>query len=214
MPCHHKFINDLQLQYVDWEVKTLFIGTFNPGWSVCPNNNADWFYGRTQRNEFWCILPTVHLEASLLNGNRNNWIDFCRKNNIAVTDILESINNADPANEAHKQAICRFKDDELAQFDVTINDIPAILENHPSIKQICVTRQTLPPFWENCFTNLVQYINQNPQRQIEVRYLRSPSRGARNGVVGPFCQFVAGRWIEQGYLINPTPANQELNHIL
>lgn len=30
MACNHKFENDLQLQYVDWDVKTLFIGTFIP----------------------------------------------------------------------------------------------------------------------------------------------------------------------------------------
>jgi hypothetical protein len=204
MPCHHKFIQDLQLQYVDWEVKTLFIGTFNPGWSECANNYAEWFYGRTQRNEFWCILPTIHENVSLLNGNRNSWIEFCRRNGIAITDIVASINDADPAIAAHRNAICKFKDAELPNFDITINDIPAILENHPSIKQICITRQQpLPPFWDNCFTELYLYLEQNPQREIELKYLRSPSRGARRGVVGPFCQFVAARWLAQGYLINP-----------
>ncbi|MEY4604366.1 MAG: hypothetical protein RIT43_1658, partial [Bacteroidota bacterium] len=69
MPCNHKFIKDLQLQYVDWEVKTLFIGTFNPEWEECASNYAQWFYGRTQRNDFWCILPTVHGTNSLISGN-------------------------------------------------------------------------------------------------------------------------------------------------
>jgi hypothetical protein len=204
MACVHKFINDLQLQYVDWKPKTLFIGTFNPGWSECQNNNANWFYGRTQRNEFWCILPTIHGHLSLLGGDRVIWIDFCRKNGIAVTDILEEIVDANPMDNEHRQIICKFKDDALEDFEVRINDIPRILENHKSIKQICITRQQpLPDFWDDCFIPLFQYLDENPQRQIEVKYLRSPSRGARRGVVGNFCDFIANRWVQQGYIINP-----------
>ena len=95
MACEHKFIADLQLQYVDWEVKTIFIGTFNPDWKECANNNATWFYGRTQRNEFWEILPLIHKQPSLIDGDRNSWSEFCRKNKIAITDILSRINDAD-----------------------------------------------------------------------------------------------------------------------
>jgi len=58
MACDHKFIEDLTIQYADWTVRTLFVGTFNPGWTEC-NNAAQWFYGR-KRNEFWCILPKIH----------------------------------------------------------------------------------------------------------------------------------------------------------
>jgi hypothetical protein len=204
MACQHKFHKDLQLQYVDWEVKTLFIGTFNPGWQECPNNNADWFYGRTQRNEFWCILPTIHQMGSVLNGNRAAWIKFCSEHNIAITDILESIDNADPTIEEHRNIICKFKDDALEDFDVTVNDIPRILENHSNIKQICITRQQpLPDFWEDCFIDMYDYINKHPERAIQIKYLRSPSRGARKGVVGPFCNFVSARWLHQGYIVNP-----------
>lgn len=204
MACPHKFSNDLQLQYVDWEVKTLFIGTFNPGWIECPNNNANWFYGRTQRNDFWCILPTVHNQASLLNGDRNSWIEFCRKNNIAITDILETLNNADPLIDEHRSIICKFKDEELEQFDITTNNIALILEQFRSIKQICITRQNpLPVFWEERFRGMFQFLDNNPQRGIQVRFLRSPSRGSRRGVVGNFCHYLANRWLQQGYLINP-----------
>jgi hypothetical protein len=91
MACEHKFINDLQLQYVNWKPKTLFIGTFNPEWLECENNSAQWFYGRTQRNEFWNILPTTFGQPSLLEANRLAWINFCREKEIAITDILSSI---------------------------------------------------------------------------------------------------------------------------
>jgi len=204
MACQHKFINDLQLEYVNWKPKTLFIGTFNPGWSECPNNNASWFYGRAQRNEFWCILPSVHQQQSLLSGNRAIWIEFCRKNEIAITDILRTVIDADPENEAHQKIICKFKDDALEDFDVETNDIPAILQNHPTIKQICITRQEpLPDFWEECFIDMYEYLERNPERLINVQYLRSPSRGARRGVIGNFCNFIATRWISQGYQVNP-----------
>ncbi len=203
MACKHKFIDDLQLQYVDWEVKTLFIGTFNPGWLECPNNTANWFYGRTQRNEFWHILPCIYKQPSLMDGDRNSWITFCRKNSIAITDVLENINDADPTVEAHRNIICKFKDDALEDFNVTINDITAILQNHKSISQICITRQQpLPDFWKECFKDMFEFIKNNPRRSIQVKYLRSPSRGARRGVVGNFCEFVANRWIEQGYQIH------------
>jgi len=132
MACNHKFLNDLQLQYVDWKPKTLFIGTFNPEWQECENNYAQWFYGRTNRNEFWCILPGTFGQPSLLEGNRLLWINFCRQNKIAITDILSSI-DVDVNNHNHLNAICRFKDEDIANFEVTVNNIPAILDNFPTI---------------------------------------------------------------------------------
>ena len=201
MPCLHKFIGDLQLQYVEWEVKTLFIGTFNPDWKSCISNNSKWFYGRTNRNEFWCILPTIHEQQSLLTGNRRIWIDFCRRNQLAVTDIIESFDEADETNPQHREAICGFKDEKLVTFEPNNNDIPAILEAHPTIKQVIITRQTLPKFWKACFTDTFDWIYHHPQRQIQIKMLRSPSRGAIKGVIGNFCDFVGNRWLYQGYTV-------------
>jgi hypothetical protein len=202
MACNHKFIDDLQLQYVDWSPKTLFIGTFNPEWSECDNNNAQWFYGRIQRNEFWCILPKIFGHPSLLTYNRESWISFCRKNEIAITDILSTI-DAEIDNPSHLNAICKFKDDDISNFDVTVNSIPTILDAFPSIKQICITRMSFNEFWEDCFMDTIQYIQTHPERNLKLKYLRSPSRGARRGVTGNFCEFVSNRWIEQGFAINP-----------
>lgn len=196
--CNHKFIYDLQLNYVNWEVKTLFIGTFNPDWEVCNNNYAKWFYGRTKNNDFWCILPKVFGKQSLTSGSHEDWKNFCREHKIAITDIIESI-TADP--EIHKEEICKFQDDKLEKFDKRINNIPRILELYPTIEQICITRQTLTPFWTNCFSDTLHYIKSVPNRSIKVRMLRSPSRGALKGVEGNFCNFIANRWIEQGFKI-------------
>lgn len=200
MPCKHKFAADLDLGYVDWEVKTLIIGTFNPEWKSCKNNSAQWFYGRTTRNEFWSILPKVHGEPSLLTGHRSQWLEFCKRNGLAITDIIRSLKNADENVASHREVICKFKDDDFAQFDIEVTDIPSILEKHPSIKQLCLTRQTLGPIWNQCFADTFKWINSNRARNINSRFLRSPSRGARKGVVGPFADFVANRWKEQGYI--------------
>ena len=177
MACEHKFINDLQLQYIDWKPKTLFIGTFNPIWKECENNYADWFYGRVSKNEFWCILPKIHINQSLINGNRKDWIEFCRKNHIAITDIIKSVPNANLQIEAHKKAICKFKDNDLANFEFEINNIPNILEKNKSIKQICITRKTLSAFWENCFQDLIEYVHKHPE--ITLRFLSATPKSCR-----------------------------------
>ena len=199
MACNHKFMTDLALDYVDWSPKTLFIGTFNPEWNL-GNNYAEWFYGRTQRNSFWCILPNIFGEKSLLSGNRSAWISFCGKHQIAITDILVSI-NANEQNQKHREVISKFKDDDLEQFEVSINDIPALLKKFPSIKQVCITRQTLDGFWGTQLQETITFLNK--QHNIRLLPLRSPSRGARRGVVGDFCEFISKRWQEQGFLINP-----------
>lgn len=199
MPCHHKFINDLQLQYVDWEVNTLFIGTFNPGWESCDNNYAQWFYGRVQRNKFWCILPACHNQPALINGNRGIWIDFCSEHRIAITDIVEKLANADEFNPGHRNLICNFKDEYLNQFGVVLNNIPAILEANPAINRICITRATMNAVLNEWFAPTRAWMMANPQRQIQWLQLRSPSQGARRGVVGPFCEFVKNQWLAAGY---------------
>jgi len=198
MSCNHKFSNDLQLEYVDWEPLTLFIGTFNPGWKECKNNYALWFYGRTQRNNFWCILPTLYGQQPLLNGNRETWINFCRLNKIAITDLIYSI-DADVNNQNHREKICKFRDDSLTNFKITTNDIPAILKKYPTIKQVFITRQTISKSLKLCLTDTLNYLQQDQNRQINLIYLRSPSRGAIKGVVGNFCHFVSEKWIEQGF---------------
>ena len=95
--CPHKFIYDLQLDYVEWEVNTLFIGTFNPGCCANEDIEADWFYGRTQNNMFWDTLGYIYENNPLLGqqGNPELWIAFCRKHKLAVTDLISKINDVD-----------------------------------------------------------------------------------------------------------------------
>jgi hypothetical protein len=200
MSCEHKFLNDLELAYSDWEIRTLFIGTFNPNWNSC-SNESNWFYGRTKRNAFWCILPTIHEGQSLINGNKQDWINFCKRNRIGITDIITSISDANEDNPIHRNYICKFKDDKLENFDINITNVPQILDRYVNIKQVCITRQTLSEFWEDIFTELFIWKNEHPERVLDIIHLRSPSRGARKGITGNFCEFVSNRWLQQGYRI-------------
>lgn len=197
MPCNHLFHQDLQLQYVDWEVRTLFIGTFNPGW-ILPNNYAEWFYGRTGNNEFWSILPTIHTGESLLNEDAETWKNFCRGHHIGITDIITSLTNADEHNPEHVMMIKGFKDHNLAAFAKLQTNIPQILENYPRIEQVCITRKTLPPLWRELFQSTFDWVQAHPERNIQIKRLRSPSRVARRGVVGNFTDFIANHWQQVG----------------
>ncbi len=62
---------------------------------------------------------------------------------------------------------------------------------------------TLPEFWEDCFMDIIQYIQNHLEKNLRLKYLRSPSRGARRGIIGNFCEFVSHRWIEQGFETTP-----------
>jgi hypothetical protein len=99
MACSHKFAEYLNLERIDFEPTTLIVGTFKPGWENI-NNNAPWFYGRThdlngnQNNNFWDVLPRLYEEQSLINNDHNAWKDFCSRKKIAITDIIQKIEDA------------------------------------------------------------------------------------------------------------------------
>ena len=63
MACNHKFQNELSLQGLDYVPTTLIVGTFNPEWPE--GNNARWFYGRTDNNYFWDLLPKMFGDEGL-----------------------------------------------------------------------------------------------------------------------------------------------------
>ena len=100
MPCIHKFFsenNHLPNEnglIPNWEINTLFIGTFNPSiqWNI--NNNAVYFYGRT-RNYFWRLLS--EFTCNMLPVNKTDYhtiFSFLRHYKIGLTDIIFRIKNA------------------------------------------------------------------------------------------------------------------------
>lgn len=163
MACDHKFRNQLYLRGLDFEPETLIVGTFNPSWPE--GNSAEWFYGRThdeygnQNNNFWDVLPRIYSESSLINASVNDWKAFCRRHQIAITDLIDSIGDADEQNPQHVNLLRNFSDKNIAKEFTrhsTVN-IVQILRDHPTIQNIYLTRGTGETFWRRLWRPVVQY---------------------------------------------------------
>lgn len=152
--CPHKFKKDLQLDYVTWKVTTLFIGTFNPG--CCQEkNNADWFYGRTERNMFWNTLGYIYEQNPLLGteGNPEQWKAFCKRRQLAVTDLITLVKKV--IAEDLEETLCKnFSDKKLEPFILEGNfvstEIENLITNSPKLQHLkCVylTRTTTNGAW-------------------------------------------------------------------
>ena len=136
MPCIHRFVNDLN---PNEPLKYLFIGTFNPSWDRPQNDNANWFYGR-QYNDFWFIMPQVFGHPSLMHRNfrtnRDFLIHWCNQNQIGLTDVIQSINDANINNEHHREIILGVNDNAFDIFNEIIpTDIAAII--NANVETLC-----------------------------------------------------------------------------
>jgi hypothetical protein len=142
MPCLHRFCKWLSLpdDKIDWQVKTLIVGTFNPAWTG--NNEAAWFYGRTSNNYFWEVLPRLYGLPSLLKATPTEWKAFCRANHIGLTDLISSVEDADENNTEHVKIISTFSDAGLVTHfnKFAWTDIAAVLDQHPAVTNIYLTR--------------------------------------------------------------------------
>jgi len=108
MPCIHKFKNYLDLGKLDFEPKTLIIGSFNP--ALPTGNSAEWFYGRTDGNCFWDVLPGLYNQPSLQHATPDQWKQFCHDHKIALTDLISAIDDADPLKKEHFKILAGFSD--------------------------------------------------------------------------------------------------------
>ena len=177
MPCHHKFIDYLNLDRIDFQPTDLVIGTFNPGWGNL-NNQADWFYGRRRNNYFWDALPRLYENVNLRHQPSFTWKQFCSRNSIAITDLLRSINDADEQNPAHRRALSKYEDSKIARSfeNFTPVDVVGILQKHRSIQHVYLTRQTGIPLWDDFWLTITNYCDQN---DISHQTLLTPSGHAR-----------------------------------
>ena len=216
MACIHKFADYLDLNLLDFEPTTLIVGTFNPGWDNI-NNNAQWFYGRThdahgnQNNNFWDVLPRLYNEPSLINGTPQQWRTFCSRKQIAITDLIATIDDADPTNPNHNQLMTGFADDDIANnfYDFDLVNIVRILRNHPTINNVYVTRGISETFWKNKIWSLKRYCENN---QISLKPLITPSGYAymqqgRHNRLNPNNQlnlqdYILMRWQNEWHPIN------------
>ncbi len=90
----------------------LVIGTFNPDYQSYPveSNNAEWFYGRTEKNKFWRYFPSALTGNSLhpqddTIGGALSWKQYCVTNRVVIIDMLKSID--------HDLVLTSQKDGEL-----------------------------------------------------------------------------------------------------
>jgi len=177
MPCNHKLIRDLDIERIDFEPTTLVVGTFIPEW---PANNVEWFYGQTHdaegkpSNNFWDILPRIYGEPGLIDATPAQWKQFCRNKLIAITDLISSIDDADPGNPEHVKVLAGYADKAIVyNFDdfVFVN-ITEILRRHPTIRNVYMTRGITEAFWRHIWNPVMQYCSLN---NLHERRLLPPS---------------------------------------
>jgi hypothetical protein len=199
MPCPHKFLEDLNLDRLDFEPETLIVGTFNPAWPA--NNQAAWFYGRTARNYFWDVLPSIYGEPGLRNipmhERPHSWKNFCSRNKVAITDLIRCINGA---NENEDELLLgNYRDDVIAAnfHDFEFTDIIGLLQRFPSIKNVYLTTQANIPLFNDLWSTIEEYCH-NHQQDYNCRRLLTPSGGAR---------FQMQNYIPQNVVIQPMLAN-------
>lgn len=215
MACIHKFEKELDVTHLDYEPETLIVGTFNPAWPI--ENKAEWFYGRTHddygniNNNFWDVLPRVYGEQSLINGKIQDWKMFCKNKKIAITDLITEIPEADELNPVHKKLLQGYSDSNIAKKFINhhLTDIIKILEDHPSIKNIYLTRGIGEKFWKQLWQPIANHAKSN---QLHERQLLTPSgyafyQQAVHNRKNPGCRYdllkdyILMRWKEKWHLL-------------
>lgn len=170
MPCNHKFIEYLNLKRLDFEPTTLIVGTFNP---AIDGNKADWFYGRFDNN-FWDVLPRLYGEESMRCSKPKDWKAFCKRHRIAITDLLESIDDADMGNELHIGKLKSYSDKSIIEaFKIHSKvEIVDLIKSNPSIKNVYLTRGISDSFWKNLWKPVMQ---NSKQHDLHESTLLTPS---------------------------------------
>lgn len=170
MACEHKFKKYLTLNKLDFEPTTLIVGTFNP---KIEGNKAEWFYGRFDNN-FWDVLPRIYNKNSMRCSTPKDWKVFCKEHHIAITDLIESIEDADMNNEIHRAKLKTYSDKSISTSfqDHSFVDIVKLLELHPTIKHIYLTRGIGETFWKRAWRPIQNYARIN---NLDVVNLITPS---------------------------------------
>jgi hypothetical protein len=176
----HKFQQDLNLDYVNWEVKTLFIGTFNPDCTES-KNDAEWFYGRTALNMFWDTLGYIYENNPNLGafGNPNQWKQFCKKHKIAVTDLISEIHSLDLKIGVDYNNICvGFSDKKLEQYidknqivSVKVEELIINSNKLKHLKNVYLTRKGINSTWNTLWNPILKVCKFN---NLHVKTLVTP----------------------------------------
>lgn len=171
MPCVHKFQSELNLDLLNYEPTTLIVGTFIPAW---PANSYQWFYGRTDNNYFWNVLPRLYGNEPLQSAPPAQWKHFCKDKQIALTDLINCIDDADAGNKEHSKILSGNSDKAIAYHfdDFEFVNIVQLLQHHPSIRNVYLTRSVTEAFWKHIWNPVMQYCNKHGIRE---RKLITPS---------------------------------------
>jgi hypothetical protein len=203
MACVHKFFNDINHLsgenglIPNWEIETLFIGTFNPSIEWNTNNNAAYFYGRS-RNNFWKLLSEFSCnQIPIERNNYDSMINFLKQKKIGLTDIIIRINDADLNNQHHIELIRKFRDHDLDRFkDIEFNTkyiLKQLALGH--IKQVYFTRSVV--YNGSIENNILEIENYCKTQNILFARLNTPS-GQGLGSGRPRLNKLIHKWYEQG----------------
>lgn len=104
----------------------------------------------------------------------SEWKKFCRKNEIAITDLIESIEDAENRNQNHISFLRTFSDKNIAvEFkEHKLVEIIGLLKNRPSIKNIYFTRGIGETFWKKKWKPIKDYCDLN---ELKCETLLTPS---------------------------------------
>lgn len=215
MPCNHKFIDDLNLERLDFEPETLIVGTFNPEWP--DNNQAEWFYGRTARNYFWDVLPALYIQPGLRNipvqDKLPSWTNLCSQQKIAITDLVTCINDADQNNPQHQEWLAGYNDNAIAQHfhDFELTNIIGLLQQNPTIKNIYLTTRAQIPFFNEIWNEIEAFCLAN---QMHCRRLLTPSGSAHFQIpAGYVPQFAVYNGVLANFIIENWLQEWHVNHL-
>lgn len=186
MSCTHKFFGHPGHLPAEsglipaWPFETLIIGTFNPEQSWVPNNGANYFYGRS-RNYMWNALPLFAGDNKIEKTDPSAQINFLKKHQIGLTDLLIRINDADIHNQLHQKRVASFLDKEIETFGSFTWNTDAIIECIMSgqLKAVYFTRlgnRKLANPGQNSFEHQMRLIESACEKQnIPVFRLHTPS---------------------------------------
>lgn len=134
MIVEHQFLNK-DFFIPDWDIKYLFIGTFNPqgGKNVC------YFYAR-ESNFLWKVLSDIFVEE-LNPYNTDNYDDFMQKiksHEIACMDIIKKVDFDEKKFDKSRVEGKGYKDINLINNKINreyfTSEILSVIERNPNIK--------------------------------------------------------------------------------
>ncbi len=155
MACVHKLYKYLWLEKLDFEPRTLIVGTFNP---CIEGNTAAWFYGRFDNN-FWEVLARLYGEVSMRGASPDDWKAFCKRHKIAITDLISTIEDADTDNPDVLKQLKTYSDKTLAEAFKQHLFVPIVdlLKANPSIQNVYLTRGISDRFWKKLWKPVQAY---------------------------------------------------------